>query len=66
MVYLDGKRMNRLGTARSPNLQYAEGLDEFALPSHIAGIEVYTPPSRIPPEYQLLGGRCGAILIWTK
>lgn len=66
MVYLDGKRMNRLGTARNPNLQYAEGLDDIALPSHIAGIEVYTSPSRIPPEYQLLGGRCGAILIWTK
>ena len=41
-------------------------IDEFVLPSHVAGVEIYTTPSKGPPEYQSLAGMCGVILFWSK
>lgn len=63
-VYVDGRRLNRLGAV--PGFNFAFGIDELAAPAAVAGIEVYSSPLRIPPQYQPLAGTCGAILIWTK
>jgi hypothetical protein len=65
MVYIDGRRVNDISTLSNRN-NYAVGTDESAPPSHVAGIEVYSSAGRVPPEYQSLGGTCGAVLIWTK
>lgn len=61
-VYLDGRRLNDIRTAvNTPAM-----VDDLVLPSHIAGIEIYTSPVRAPPEYQSLNGTCGVVLIWSK
>jgi len=41
-------------------------LDELAHPSAVAGIEVYQRATAAPPQYQILNGACGVILVWTK
>lgn len=42
-------------------------LDEVMTPGEIAGLEVYTWPGGIPPEYSDRDTRnCGAILVWTR
>lgn len=64
-VYVDGRRINALNRVH-PDRAYAFNVDGYALPTAVAGIEVYTSATRLPPEYQPLNGRCGAILIWTK
>ncbi len=64
-VYLDGQRLNRL-TSASPSADYVTDLDDFIIPSHVAGMEVYAHPGEVPPQYQLLNGMCGVILVWTK
>lgn len=64
-VYVDGRRMNplrHLGREKP----YAHGVDYLAQTNHVAGIEVYSTANRAPPEYQMLNGTCGVILIWTK
>ncbi len=58
-VYIDGVRVVR------DNQEMPESLDNFVLPSEIAGIEVYRGPSEIPAEFGGSVGRCGAIVIWT-
>jgi hypothetical protein len=65
MVYVDGRRLNNIST-RGQQENWALGVDEVALPTHVAGIEVYSTAGRIPPEYQLMSGTCGAVLIWTR
>jgi hypothetical protein len=60
-VYLDGIRLGGLARSNVPT-----AIDELAIPTHIAGIEIYTTGGRIPPEYQSLAGSCGAILLWTR
>jgi Carboxypeptidase regulatory-like domain len=64
-VYLDGQRLNRL-TSANPSADYVADLDDFIIPTHVAGMEVYAHPGEVPPQYQLLNGNCGVILIWTK
>jgi Carboxypeptidase regulatory-like domain len=64
-VYLDGQRLNRL-TSSNPSADYVTDLDDFIIPSHVAGMEVYAHPGEVPPQYQLLNGMCGVILVWTK
>ncbi len=64
-VYLDGQRLNRL-TSANPSADYVTDLDDFIIPTHVAGMEVYAHPGEVPPQYQLLNGTCGVILIWTK
>ena len=34
--------------------------------SQIAGVEVYKGPATLPAEFGGSGGRCGAVVIWTK
>lgn len=60
-VYLDGRRLSSVA-----NKNEATYIDEFILPSHIAGVEIYTTPSKVPPEYQSLAGMCGVLLFWSK
>lgn len=64
-VYVDGRRVNRLNVRGAAN-SYAHGIDHLAQTNHVAGIEVYSTANRAPPEYQMLSGTCGVILIWTK
>ncbi len=64
-VYLDGQRMNHLNRVK-PSESYARDLDDFIIPTHVAGMEVYARPLEAPPQYQMLNGGCGVILIWTK
>jgi hypothetical protein len=30
------------------------------------GVEIYTNPAKIPPQFMLWGPSCGAILFWTR
>ncbi len=41
-------------------------LDDFVHPSELAGIEIYQRAVQAPPQYQMLNGNCGVILVWTK
>jgi hypothetical protein len=61
-VYVDGRRINSLRAGSNTPAP----VDEFLLPTHVAGIEVYTSPLRAPPEYQMISGTCGVVLFWTK
>jgi hypothetical protein len=62
-IYLDNIRL--FGT-----LHGAEGteggINRLVPPSHVAAVEVYPNAVNAPPDYQLLNGTCGIILIWTK
>ena len=42
------------------------GLDGLIGTSTVAGVEVYSRGNQAPPEYQVLNGSCGVILIWTR
>jgi len=47
--------------------QYGAELDDVALPSDVAGIEVYLSWAGLPPQYQdRANPGCGAILVWTR
>lgn len=65
-VYFDGRRLNTLRVLDPTHIPYAYGLDQVAQTNHVAGIEVYSTANRAPPEYQMLNGTCGVILIWTQ
>ncbi len=43
----------------------ARDIDEFVQPGAIAGMEVYTRASQVPPQFASLTS-CGAIVIWTR
>jgi hypothetical protein len=60
-VYMDGRRLTSVSLKNEPTY-----IDEYILPSHIAGIEIYTTAGRVPPEYQSLSGTCGVLLFWSK
>ena len=34
--------------------------------SNLAAIEIYPTQSSLPPEFQAVGGRCGAVVLWTR
>lgn len=60
-VYLDGVRIvNALGNM--PDIP----VNQVVSPFSVAGIEVYPRAVTSPPEYQMLNGTCGVVLIWTK
>ena len=59
-VYLDNIRIvGRLGGRD-------DLVNELALPTHVAGMEIYPRAVSAPPQYQPLNGTCGIVLIWTK
>ncbi|HEX9579979.1 MAG TPA: TonB-dependent receptor plug domain-containing protein [Gemmatimonadales bacterium] len=59
MVFLDGMRL-----AQDPDLGME--LDDVTVPEHVAGIEIYTGPAQVPPEFNVSGSQCGVIAVWTK
>jgi hypothetical protein len=79
-IFLDGQRLGihpgqRLSdptgfyTRRSgsrEDAQPGDGIDVLIKASTVAGIEVYPRPGQIPPQFQLVNGNCGAVLIWTR
>jgi hypothetical protein len=50
----------------SPQNPNARAAIDLVNPTSIAGIEIYSGPSTIPPSVQGSNSSCGAILIWTK
>jgi hypothetical protein len=62
-VYMDGIRVPTVDVT-DPNAPTL--IDEIALPSHVAGVEIYTTAGKAPPEFQRLNGLCGVVLIWSK
>lgn len=50
-VYLDGRRLNDL--SKPPEHAFAFGVDALALPTHVAGIEVYTTGGELHPNTSL-------------
>jgi hypothetical protein len=67
-IYLDGTRlMSELGAVPRPmSSPVPVFIDEIVSPSTVSGIEIYSRPTQAPPQYQILNGTCGVILIWTK
>ena len=63
-VYYDGVRLLNTSRMREPNSPTV--VDAHVVPGHIAGIEVYTSPGKVPAEYQGLNGTCGVVLLWSK
>jgi hypothetical protein len=64
-VYLDGQRLNSLGTAAA-DPSGAPAIDELIPVTGVSAIEVYPRGSSAPPRYQSLAGTCAIVLIWTK
>lgn len=56
MVFLDGLRFPLLG----------ESVDDLVPAWELAGIEVYPRAIEVPVEFQGLGARCGAVLLWRR
>lgn len=54
LIFLDGIAV----AASSP--------DVVADPEQIEGVEIYTRPLNIPPEFSKQGSNCGVIAIWTR
>ncbi|MDX1396188.1 MAG: carboxypeptidase-like regulatory domain-containing protein [Gemmatimonadota bacterium] len=66
-VYIDGAPV-RLFRWRSgqPYLDVIAGIDEYVIPTAIAGIEVYRRTSELPAEFGGAQDGCGAVVIWTS
>ncbi len=63
-LYLDGHRL-RWAIGSISNFSII-GVDELAMPSDVAGIEVYTGIGDLPGEFADPNAiQCGAIVIWT-
>jgi hypothetical protein len=62
-IYLDRVKV-------SPVISRGALRDEFInsliIPTTLAGIEVYPRRAGAPPDYPLVEGTCGAVLLWTK
>ncbi len=72
-VYLDSQRLIPDGTSlfgkSGGNTKVNDAptyLDDVISPSSIAGVEIYPRGASAPPQYQMLNGTCGVVLIWTK
>jgi hypothetical protein len=75
-IYVDGQRI--MAENASKAMSQATGwmqkvtdetvpfIDALISPTTVSGIEIYQRGPGAPPEYQLLNGSCGVILIWTK
>jgi hypothetical protein len=46
--------------------QGQDQLDQFLVPKHIAGMEVYLPDMPRPGRFEIPGAVCGAVVIWTQ
>jgi hypothetical protein len=43
-----------------------EQINTLLIPTTLAGIEVYPRRAGSPPEFDLVAGTCGVVLLWTK
>ena len=59
-VYLDNVRI----AGRLQGID--DKVNELAVPTHVAAMEIYPRAIGAPPQYQPLNGTCGVVLIWTK
>ncbi len=67
-------RSTRFAGRQCPMNIYVDGLpmvgdmsiDAYTAPESIAGIEVYSGSSSIPPEFNRSSRGCGVIVIWTR
>jgi hypothetical protein len=41
-------------------------IDDYGIPSNLAGIEVYRSPSQLPPRFGGAESECGVVVIWTR
>ena len=64
-VFLDGSLVIQGSDARWDN-EPPESINDYVLPSEIAGIEVYRGAASLPAEFSGYDARCGAVVIWTK
>jgi hypothetical protein len=53
-VFLDGLHV--------PNAS----IDDILNPGDVYAVEAYVGASRIPPEFDRIGGGCGVIVFWTR
>ncbi len=58
--FLNGFEWSTLGG------QGQDQLDQFLIPKHIAGMEVYLPDMPRPGRFEIPGANCGAVVIWTQ
>ena len=65
-VYLDGVLVMRSGDDRWGGGSPVQSVNEYVLPTEIAGIEVYRGAAALPAEFSGFDSRCGAVVIWTK
>ncbi len=66
-VFLDGQRLNKLGTGSAARDDGAyPAVDELIPVTGVSAIEVYPRGSSAPPRYQSLAGTCAIVLIWTR
>lgn len=66
-IYLDGQRLNKLGTASAARDEGAyPAVDELIPVTGVSAVEVYPRGSSAPAKYQSLAGTCAIVLIWTK
>lgn len=55
-IWLDGVRLPR---------DAAEDIDRVAGPREITAVEVYSGPAQMPPQFNVTGSLCGAVVMWT-
>lgn len=55
LVYLDGI-----------SLPPGWSVDWMTQPEYLAGVEIYSGPAQIPPQYNRTGNACGVVLLWSK
>lgn len=66
-VFLDGQRLNKLGTGSAARDDGAyPAIDELIPVTGVSAIEVYPRGSSAPSRYQSLAGTCAIVLIWTR
>ena len=63
---VDGDLRPHGGTSAQPQAPFSD-LADAARPETIRGIEVYSNPGTIPPQYDRMSSTgCGSIIIWTR
>jgi hypothetical protein len=60
-VYLD-----RVRIVGKPGNAPDDFVNELALPSQVAAMEIYPRGVGAPPEFQPMNGSCGVVLLWSK
>ena len=43
-----------------------ERINELLVPSSLSGIEVYPRHLGAPPDFSMVDGTCGLVILWTR